>query len=1162
MDQKDRPGSRPGRKPGLTQIKNCRGILLFNPNLSRGKSGPIKGMQKALLAPGSVVLQFYQSASLQDCSKKSLIKGLIIMKLVLLLITASCLQAAASGYAQTINLSLKDARLEKVFKEIEKQTDYRFIYTKEQLSLTASVSIEVRNASIISVLDICLRGQPVSYSLQEPYVILKRNEERNPDQEKANSFSRSINGKVVDESGAGISSATVSIKGSTIATACNEAGEWRLEFDSEYNTLVVSSIGYRTKELTIDEKSFYNVVLERVVNSLDDMIVIGYGKTTRRLNTGSVSRVESETIEKQPVANFLGALQGRVPGLVITENSGVPGSSFKVQIRGQNSILQGTDPLFIIDGVPFLLGNNALNQVSTAASLSPFGLINPDDIESVEVLKDADATSIYGSRGANGVILITTKKGKVGKTNFKVDGYAGVSNVTRTMELLPTSDYLSMRREAFFNDGIAPSSSNAPDLFLWDTTHYIDLKDALTGGTANTTDLQFSVSGGNSSTRFLVGVGANKQTTVFPGDLSNKRATIHSNLHHETNNRKFFFDLSTNYGYNKNDLSSYDLSAAINMPPHIHLFDQNGNLNWKEGGTSFSSLGIINPLAYLYQQYTGKFNNLISNLQAGYAVAKDLILKASFGYNLVLGDEVRVNPSISLDPATNQLPFSYFRKRKQEAWIIEPQINYLLNLSKKVRLNLLAGGTWQSSHDELFSVDASNYSNDIQLKTISAAGSIVASNSFNEYRYNSLFGRANFNWDEKYLLNVSYRRDGSSRFGPGKQFSNFGSIGGAWIFSGEQFIREAISFLSFGKLRASYGTAGNDHIGNYQFIETWTNTNTTYQNIPGLIPSRLFNPDYSWELNRKFEGAIDLGFFKDRLFISAAYFLNRCSNQLVPYTLPIQTGFNSINKNLDALIENRGLEITLSGRIINNKSLVWTSTLNLTSQQNKLLEFPGLATSSYANTYVINEPLSVKKLYQYKGVDAATGVYQFNDVDGNGVMNNIDRVLLKNTDPKYYGGFENTIVWKGFQLNVFFEFRKQEGLNYLNTQSYNVPGYDYRNHPVVVLDRWQKPGDNSMVQKFTADFSSAAYTNASVYLPNSNAIYSDASFIRCKNVSLSYTIPEKLFKRGGLDILKLYLRCQNLFTITDYEGADPENQNLYVLPPLRTIVGGIQLTFK
>jgi len=1118
-------------------------------------------MQNALLYAGSEVVQLVEPIFKKTSTKHLFIKDFIIMKLIVLLTIVACVQANANGYAQTINLSLKDAPIEKVFKEIEKQSSYRFIYTKEQLSNTDPVSINVKNASIISVLDICVKGQPVSYSLQEPYVILKRREETKPAQENKNLLFRSITGRVVDETGAGISSATVGIKGSDIATACNEAGEWRLEFEGEYTTIVVSSVGYRTKELAIDAKLFYNVVMDRVVNSLDDMIIIGYGKTTRRLNTGSVSRVGSETIEKQPVANFLGALQGRVPGLVITENSGVPGASYKVQIRGQNSLLQGTDPLFVIDGVPFLMGNNPINQVSTAASLSPFGLINPDDIESVEVLKDADATSIYGSRGANGVILISTKKGRAGKTMFTASGHAGVSKVTRTMNLLSTPDYLSMRREAFFNDGMVPTSSNAPDLFLWDSTRYTNLKDALVGGTANTTDLQFSVSGGSGNTQFLVGIGAHKQTTVFPGDLSNKRATIHSNLHHVTNDRKFSLDLSTSYGYNKNDLSSYDLSAYINMPPHIHLYDANGNLNWKEGGSSFYNLGITNPLAYIYQQYTGKFNNLISNLQAEYTVIKGLTMKASFGYNLVLGDEVRVNPSISLDPATNQLPYSYFRKRKQEGWIIEPQINYKLSVLQKMQVNLLAGGTWQTSNDELFSVDGSNYANDIQLRTINAAGTIVSSNNYSEYRYNSFFGRANANWDEKYILNVSYRRDGSSRFGPGKQFSDFGSIGAAWIFSSEYFMKENISFLSFGKLRASYGTAGNDNIGSYQFIETWTNTNSTYQNVPGLIPSRLFNPDYSWELNKKLEVATDLGFFKDRLFVSAAYFLNRCSNQLVPYTLPIQTGFNSVNMNLDAEIENKGLELTVSGKIISNKNLTWTSTLSSTSQRNKLLEFPGLATSSYANTYVIDQPLSVKKLYHYQGVDPATGVYYFNDIDGNGVLNSSDKTTLKNVDPKFYGGFDNTIIWKGFQLDIFFEFRKQQGLNYLNTQAYNVPGYDYRNHPMVVLERWQKPGDNSTVQKFTADFSSTAYTNASVYLGSSDAIYSDASFIRCKNISLSYTIGEKIIKKSGFDILKLYLRCQNLFTITDYKGADPENQNLYVLPPLKTVVAGIQLNF-
>jgi len=1118
-------------------------------------------MQKAFLYAGSAVVQSFPEGIWEDWLERILLKGFIRMKLILLLTAAACIQASANGYGQTINLSLKDSRLEKVFKEIEKQSGYRFIYTKEQLSSTSSVSIDIKNGTITNVLDICFRDQPVSYSFQDPYIIIKRKEKSKNDTYIPSISFSSFSGKVVNEDGEAVPGATVAMKGSNIVTASDNKGEWRLEHEGKTIIIIISSIGYRTKEVSVEGESHITIVLAKAINELDEMLVIAYGKTTKRLNTGNVGKISAEEISKQPVANVLGTLGGRVPGLVITQSSGVAGAGYKVQIRGQNSLLQGADPLFIIDGVPFTGGNSPVNQINTAALLSPFNVINPGDIESIEVLKDADATCIYGSRGANGVILITTKKGKAGKTRISANLYSGASKVTRTMGMLDTKHYLQMRREAFMNDGVLPTASNAPDLFTWDTTRNLDLKNVLIGGTAHITDLQISISGGNESTQFLLSGGFNRQTTVFPGELSDKRATVHLHLNHVSDDRKFSIGLSTNYGSDKSNLSSYDLSTYINLPPHIHLYDSTGKLNWKEGNSSFYSLGITNPLAYLLQEYTGKFDNLISNMQTGYKIIKGLSIQASVGYNLALADEVRINPSTSLDPATNQLPFSYFSKRRQQNWIIEPQLEYSGTISKG-RLNVLIGNTWQESKDDMLSVTATNYTNDLQLRSISAAGNVVTNNNFNLYRYTSFYGRANFNWRDKYIANVTARHDGSSRFGPDKQFSNFGSIGTAWIFTQENFADKIESIISFGKLRASYGSAGNDNIGNYQFLDTWTNTSITYQNNPGLIPSRLFNPNYSWELNKKFEAAIELGFLKDRILLSGSYFKNRCGNQLVPYTLPIQTGFNSVSQNLNAEIENSGLEFVVVSKNIEGKKFKWTTTANLTIHRNKLSAFPGLATSSYNAIYVVGEPVSVKKLYQSLGVDPVTGIYQFTDVDRNGVLNSADRFILKNTDPKFYGGVQNSFSFQNLYIDVFLEFRKQTGLNYLNTQITNVPGYDFRNHPEVVLDRWQKQGDVKPIQKYTADFSTQAYANAAFYLSNADALYSDASFIRCKNVFVSYNLSNStVFRKMKIENLTIYFQAQNLFTLTNYQGADPENQNLYILPPLRTLALGIKTIF-
>src|SRR4030095_13302326 len=572
-------------------------------------------MQKAFLCAGSAVVQAVpESIKRAAFNRQLFIKGFIIMKLVVLLTTVLCLQAAAEGYAQTINLSLKDAKLERVFKEIEKQSDYRFVYTREQLESTTALSVDVKNASIKTVLDICFKGQPVTYTLEEQYVIVKRKDIGKTIDGPFIPALLTISGKVVDEDGRGIPGATISLKNSSIAIASDENGEWKLEYTGSYTTIVVSSIGYASKEIYIQGGNSFRVVLEKLINSLDETIIIAYGKTTQRLNTGSVAKVTSAEISKQPVSNVLAALEGRVAGLIINQTTGVTGGKFKVEIRGRNSIAQGSEPLFIVDGVPFASNNNNINQLNSALAsfagygLSPLNGLNPSDIESIEILKDADATAIYGSRGANGVVLITTKKGKIGKTTINVNLYTGSSKVTRTMDMMNTQEYVGMRKEAFINDQVTPDIFNAPDLLVWDTTRYTDLKNILIGGKAYTSDAQLSLSGGNATTQFLIGAGYHYESAIFSKDLNDQRGSVHLNLHHGSTNQKFHLNLIANYSFDKNQITGTDLTGYIILPPNIpSLFDGGGKLKWEDGGVNFT-----NPLGDLWQKYIAKTDNLLS----------------------------------------------------------------------------------------------------------------------------------------------------------------------------------------------------------------------------------------------------------------------------------------------------------------------------------------------------------------------------------------------------------------------------------------------------------------------------------------------------------------------------------------------------------------------
>jgi len=1076
------------------------------------------------------------------------------MKITAVLLTIVCLHAAAGGFTQTITISIKNAPLEKIFGEIKKQTHYEFVYRWELLQNTRPVDIDVKDMPIKDVLDICFKDQRLSYNIVDNLIVLSEKAEQKDISPPLLPLI-DITGKITDKEGNPLAGANVKVKGTTNGTSTNERGEFTLTGVDENAVLEISFVGYDSQTLAVKNKGKINVSLEVSIKELDVTVIKGYYNTTKRLNTGNVSKVTAETISRQPVSNPIVALEGLVPGMIVNQSSGLPGSNISIQIRGQNSLTQGNDPLFLIDGVPF--NGKSLDKYNSGfgpTGQSPFNSINPADIESIEVLKDADATAIYGSRGANGVILITTKRGKSGKSRISGSFYAGYGKVSHTMNYLNTQQYLQIRREAFLNDGVTPTTTNAPDLLVWDTTRNTNWKNILIGGTAKISDAQLSYSGGNIQTQFLIGTNYHRETTVFPGDLSDNRIGFHVNLNQNSNNNKFNSIFSAIYSNDKNNLIGTDLTAYLNTVPDAPSpYDQNGNLNWSEKGVYFN-----NPLAFTLQKYAGNTNNLLSNLTLKYNLIKGLQLKTNLGYTYT---DLRQNikfPKAAKNPSSNPTGSATFTRNNYSSWIVEPQAEYILKY-RYFNLTFLAGTTFEKDVTDGSRIDASNYSSDALLSSIVGAGTINASISRAVYKYESIFGHANINYQDKYVLNLTARRDGSTRFGPGRQFANFGSVGFAWIFSNENFTKPVLPVLSYGKLRTSYGTTGNDKIGDYLFLDTWNTAigfgSTGYQGISGFQPGRLFNPDYAWEINKKLEIAVDLGFFKDKMLLSTSFYRNRSSNQLIAYTLPTQTGFTSIFRNFPALVQNSGWEFQLVSTNFKNKHFKWSTDLNVTIARNKLLEFPDLATSSYANQFVVGEPITILKLLKYQGVDPQTGLFTFN-----GTSRPKDQISIKNIAPQYYGGLQNSFQFEGFQLDIFFQFTKQNGFNYLTTTS--APG-NMQNQPINVLNHWVKPGDLSALQKFTTSTSNATAVAYSNYILYSDARITDASFIRLRNLMLSYTFPLKVTNSIKAESIRWYVQGQNLATITHYKGNDPElsrTSSIY-LPPLRVMATGILFNF-
>ena len=957
-----------------------------------------------------------------------------------------------------------------------------------------------------------------------------------------------ITGIVTGEDNLPLSGVTVSIKGQNRGTVTNMDGKFSITA-FEGDILVFSFLGYKRQEILVGDKTKINIQLQEDINALDAVkINAGYYNTTKRESTGNISRVTSKEIENQPVVSPLEALQGRVAGLEVIEPNGIPGVAPTIRIRGQNSLRNGFDnngnlPLYIIDGMPV---NSApitsINQFQSVSGIDPLQGINPSNIESIEILKDADATAIYGSRGANGVILITTKGGKFtgDKDVVAARVYSGVSQVSHFVDLLDTREYLALRQQAFANDGVEPTEANAKDLLLWDQNRDTDWQKVLFGNSAPTFNADISYSGGGENTSFSVGASYFKQGTVFPGDDSFEKKTANFSLNRRSQNQKFQLNFSANYGITNSDLFSSDnfVSTALSLPPNApDPYLEDGSLNWENSTWK-------NPLAVLEGDSKGNINNLVTNLHLQYKLLDELTLKTNLGYTLLNSREEILLPKEIYDPAwvwvKDQSQHNFISRK---SWIAEPQIVYNKDFGKS-NFDALIGATFQRNSDSSYGIIATGFANRHLLGNMGAADAVSISNDRNSvYNYEAVFGRLGYNWNQTFYLNLTGRRDGSSRFGPQKRFANFGAVGAAWIFSNTTFVQDHLPFLSFGKIRGSYGTTGNDQIGDYRYLET-------YQSTPGpggLYPTQLTNPSFSWETNKKLEGALELGFLQDRINFSVSWYRNRSSNQLVGYNLPSITGFSLVEANLPATVQNKGWEFVFSSLNLQTDRLTWKTSFNLSIPSNKLISFKDIEQSSYANSFRVGKSLNLATLYQFDGIDPETGFFKVVDANGDGHLDFADRIISKELDRKFYGGLSNQFSCGNFSLGFLFEFVKQKGRRFYNT----VPGFleNTNRESIRGSEYIQRPTQSIMGYLAFNDANSSEY-----------AII-DASYIRLKTLSLGYKLPQPILDNTSISGIELFLHAQNLFTMTNYDGLDPQSPGTIALPALTSIIGGVQINF-
>ncbi|WP_163393191.1 SusC/RagA family TonB-linked outer membrane protein [Flavobacterium limi] len=959
---------------------------------------------------------------------------------------------------------------------------------------------------------------------------------------------------IVTDGTAPLPGVTIAVKGKLNVTAITDySGQYSLSA-SPQDTLIVSFIGFKTAVFPISGRTKIAIVLQFDTTTLQEVRVnAGYYSVKESERTGSIARITAKDIENQPVTNVLATMQGRMAGVNITQTTGVPGGGFDIKIRGQNSIrTEGNAPLYIIDGVPYASDPIGYNQTATTypSVTSPLNSINPDAIESIEVLKDADATAIYGSRGANGVVLITTKKGKAGQTTFTVNASTGAGRVTRFMDLMHTEQYLAMRRQAFVNDGLTSYGATDYDINgTWDQNRYTDWQKELLGGTTLLQDFQGTVSGGSQRTQFLLSGNYHQETTVFPGDFVYKKGGAQVNINHRSEDDRFRIAFSGGYTAQDNNLPAFDLTydARALAPNAPALYDANGELNWEDGTWD-------NPLRNLNAQFLSRTKDLVANTVLSYVLLPQLTLKSSFGYTDLNTVETRTSPSTIYNPAygiTSDRSTIYVNHTHRSSWIAEPQLNWKKETGRGA-LDVLLGATFQHQTTEKLYESGSGFSSNSLIYNLAAAKfPKVLLDESTQYRYQAFFGRINYAYASRYILNLTARRDGSSRFGPGNQFATFGAVGAAWLFHQEGLFA-ALPWLSFGKIRSSLGTTGNDQIGDYMFLNTYTTASANYSNAVGMQPTRLFNANFGWETNKKTEAALELGFFQDRIFATAAWYSNRSSNQLVGVPLPGTTGFSVLQSNLDATVENTGWELSLRTVNLNTAHFNWTTSLNLTFARNRLIEFPGLANSAYSQKYRIGQPLNILLLYTFKGVNDQTGVYEFEDLNQDGrITAPEDQQTIADLNPKYYGGLHNELRYKNWKLDFLFQFVKQDNILY----PMGFAG-QMANQPLTAGDSWVSAGDPASYQRYTTGVNSSVVQGDNLF-NKSTASITDASFIRLKNIALSYDVPLQL-NHTRCTVL---LQSQNLLTFTRCKGGDPEFTFTGYLPPLKVITAGVQLTF-
>jgi TonB-dependent starch-binding outer membrane protein SusC len=973
---------------------------------------------------------------------------------------------------------------------------------------------------------------------------------------------KEVTGRVTDATdNSPLAGVTVKVKNGTNTTVTGADGAFRLNVPQDATTLVFTYVGYGETEQPIS--SLMNVTLTAGDRSLSEVVVVGYGTRIRRDVTSSISKVTSKEFENLPLPSFESALQGRAAGVFINQGSGKLGQGLNIRVRGISSISANQQPFVVIDGVPVVSGSMG----SAGEPDNPLATLNPDDIESIEVLKDAASSAIYGARASNGVLLVTTKSGKVGRTKVNLGYFTGWSKPTHLQDFLNADQYRELFTVAAENStGFGPAWTSAEEAWLfygagddsWTADHNTDWSGAAFQD-GNISQYTLSASGGDTRTKFLLSGSWNDQKGIIIGNRLD-RANGRINLDHTISSRfrvgvNLSLAKSRNFRVSADNLFSNPLQ--LNAIPSIQpKYDPDDQTQLYTGTLYYNNLidqGSGRNISTTYRS--------ISNAYGEVTISPSLMFRSQIGLDWNNLQEDQYLGKETLDGAPGGQGFN--NQVTSTVVTSTNTLNFNKDFNENHTLDALAGFEYQTGKTTGVNATGIAFPNNRFTKIASAAVIQGGSSSETRYSFVSYFARANYKFMDKYLLGASFRVDGSSRFSKEERYGVFPSVSAGWIISEENFLRSS-NVISFLKLRGSYGRTGNAEIGNFSSLSLFSAS--AYADVAGLIATQIGVPDLRWERTDQLDIGLDFGFLDNRITGEIDYFSKKTHDLLLNAPLPATNGFTSITKNVGSM-ENKGWEFVLNGTILTGE-VRWTASVNVSTYKNKITELvvpvpPGDRTMG---RLAVGQPFGQFYGLMYAGVDPDNGDALYYKADKSTTNNPFEAVdtILGNPNPKYYGGFNTRISYKGFDLDIQCQF--VNGNDVYNMAGYfqSVNGDYFDNQTTDQLDYWREPGQITNIPQ-----PRLLNSNGSA---KSSRWVQDGSYFRVKSVNLGYNFPRNWTSRLKLENARVYVAANNLITVTDYSGYDPEvnsgftgalnlGHDFYTPPQARTISVGINLGF-